>query len=47
MKPTDPWLRECRLDRIRYHIRVTALDVVLMGAAAILITCWIYYAVTI
>jgi hypothetical protein len=47
MKPTDPWLRECRLDRIRYTLRVTAFDVVLLCALCILLTCWIYYAVTI
>ena len=47
MKTTDPWLRECRLDKIRYTIRITAFDVFLLGAVAILTTCWIYYAVTI
>lgn len=45
--PTDPWLRECRLDKIRYTLRVTCFDYVLLCALAILLTVWIFYAVTI
>jgi len=46
MKTTDPWLRECRLDKVRYSIRFTIIDYFLIFAVIILSSAWLAYALS-